>query len=748
MSGYARDLATLEPWEASLARSRARRRRDAGRSPIGRTARRGGGSKLAFVRGGWDPISLAALIDARREAARDLTEREPWDLSLGRSRARRRAAQLRFVPASSRAKRLSLGALVALTAAPAAALLDSGGGVAVAGAAPAELDPITTTTHHITLSAGSEGRQVRLLQRALGIAVDGVYGPETEAAVRRFQATRGLTVDGIVGARTSHALAVHAPPVLSGAAVLRNLAGETSEPAPGEVREAVSSPGITATLMVAGSSEGAGSAVGATVGSAASGGETAGGATASGAGDGGTVALEDTGTSGAATATAAETPAPAEGAVAGAGTSSDETGGTAIPAGAGPTGDYAAPAILESSGGASSGEAGAAGAGEEAATGAGTTGAGTAAAGEEAAGGAGTGAGASGAAGAGVGAGGAGKEDVAVEASAHATTAAVERLQASLHVAVDGEFGPETERAIRSFQATHGLTVDGVAGPATWQALGAHSQPELTPPPSALPVAKGHPTAHGAAAAAGGATGAQGQTGTQVGGAGGPAGGADAPTHLSPGAATRRLQEALHISADGEFGPATEAAVRHFQAAHGLEVDGVVGPATWSALGVSGAPILHADPAYFPHPTTAGGGGGGGSTSTAGGAGTPGASSSSAEAIVARVIAAANEIATRPYVYGGGHGSFISDGYDCSGSVSYALHGGGLLAAPEDSTGLESYGEPGPGRYITIYANAEHAWMTIDGRRFDTVALAEDGSRWGGPSDDGGGFVERHPDGL
>ncbi len=112
------------------------------------------------------------------------------------------------------------------------------------------------------------------------------------------------------------------------------------------------------------------------------------------------------------------------------------------------------------------------------------------------------------------------------------------------------------------------------------------------------------------------------------------------------------------------------------------------------------------------------------------------------------MIAAADEIATRPYVYGGGHGSFVSDGYDCSGSVSYALHGGGLLSSPEDSTGLESYGEPGPGRYITIYANAEHAWMTIDGRRFDTVALAEDGSRWGGGSDDGGGFVERHPAGL
>jgi cell wall-associated NlpC family hydrolase len=252
-------------------------------------------------------------------------------------------------------------------------------------------------------------------------------------------------------------------------------------------------------------------------------------------------------------------------------------------------------------------------------------------------------------------------------------------------------------------------------------------------------VAKVRPGAHGPAA------GPDDQTGVQLGGTGAGGGAAGAPLHLSRGSATRRLQEALHVSADGEFGPTTEAAVRHFQAAHGLEADGVVGPATWSAIGVTGAPILHADRAYFPRSSPAAGGS---STSTAGGDAAPGAASSSAEGVVARVIAAADEIATRPYVYGGGHGSFISDGYDCSGSVSYALHGGGLLAAPEDSTGLESYGEAGPGRYITIYANAEHAWMTIDGRRYDTVALAEDGSRWGGASDDGGGFVERHPDGL
>ncbi|MGH2855324.1 MAG: peptidoglycan-binding domain-containing protein, partial [Solirubrobacteraceae bacterium] len=218
MSGYARDLATLEPWEASLSRSRARRRR----------AARGHAATLAKV----SPVSLAALIDARREAVRDLAEHDPWELSLGRSRARRRAAQLRFVPASTRARRLSLGALVALTAAPASALLDSSSGVQSAGAAPLGPEPPTTTTHHILLLAGSEGRQVRLLQRALGLTVDGVYGTQTEAAVRRFQTSRGLTGDGIVGPRTSRALAVHAPPVLSGAAVIRNLDGEASEPAP------------------------------------------------------------------------------------------------------------------------------------------------------------------------------------------------------------------------------------------------------------------------------------------------------------------------------------------------------------------------------------------------------------------------------------------------------------------------------------------------------------------------------------
>jgi hypothetical protein len=115
---------------------------------------------------------------------------------------------------------------------------------------------------------------------------------------------------------------------------------------------------------------------------------------------------------------------------------------------------------------------------------------------------------------------------------------------------------------------------------------------------------------------------------------------------------------------------------------------------------------------------------------------------------MAEMIAAANQIATLPYIWGGGHGSFVSPGYDCSGSVSYVLHAAGLLSAPEDSSELESYGAPGPGRYITIYASGGHAWMTIDGQRFDTVALSDYGTRWASGGGEFDGFVERHPVGY
>ncbi len=114
---------------------------------------------------------------------------------------------------------------------------------------------------------------------------------------------------------------------------------------------------------------------------------------------------------------------------------------------------------------------------------------------------------------------------------------------------------------------------------------------------------------------------------------------------------------------------------------------------------------------------------------------------------VVDAISAANSIAMTPYIWGGGHGSFESSGYDCSGAVSFALHGGGFLESPLDSTGLETWGEPGAGKWITVYANAEHAWMVIAGIAFDTVGGP--GPRWHNPwVDSPEGFVARHPAGY
>lgn len=132
---------------------------------------------------------------------------------------------------------------------------------------------------------------------------------------------------------------------------------------------------------------------------------------------------------------------------------------------------------------------------------------------------------------------------------------------------------------------------------------------------------------------------------------------------------------------------------------------------------------------------------GGGSSSSAG-------SAPSGSGSVAKVIAAANEIATMPYKWGGGHGSLKDSGYDCSGSLSYALAAAGLISTPLDSTGFMSWGQAGPGKHITVYANAGHAYMVVNGRRFDTTALRASGNRWTSQMRSSAGFVARHPPGL
>lgn len=115
---------------------------------------------------------------------------------------------------------------------------------------------------------------------------------------------------------------------------------------------------------------------------------------------------------------------------------------------------------------------------------------------------------------------------------------------------------------------------------------------------------------------------------------------------------------------------------------------------------------------------------------------------------VRQVISAANRIATKPYRYGGGHGTWTDRAYDCSGSVSFALHGAGLLNATLTSGGLAHWGAKGKGKWITIFANAGHTYMVVAGMRFDTGARPRSGTRWDPWQRPARGFAVRHPAGL
>ena len=123
-----------------------------------------------------------------------------------------------------------------------------------------------------------------------------------------------------------------------------------------------------------------------------------------------------------------------------------------------------------------------------------------------------------------------------------------------------------------------------------------------------------------------------------------------------------------------------------------------------------------------------------------------------APAAVQELIWAGNQLIGLPYIYGGGHGSFISPGYDCSGTVSFALHGAKLLSTPEDSSEFERWGAGGIGRWVTVFSNPGHAYMTVAGLRLDTSAADDpanqQGPRWRPLRPGNGGYVVRHPAGL
>jgi cell wall-associated NlpC family hydrolase len=116
-----------------------------------------------------------------------------------------------------------------------------------------------------------------------------------------------------------------------------------------------------------------------------------------------------------------------------------------------------------------------------------------------------------------------------------------------------------------------------------------------------------------------------------------------------------------------------------------------------------------------------------------------------APAAVKRAIWAANKIRHKPYIYGGGHQSFIARGYDCSGTVSYALHGAKFIRTPLDSSSFMDWQLAGRGKWITVYTNPGHAWMKIAGLRLDTSGPGQSGPRWRTVQRSSTGFQARHP---
>ena len=224
----------------------------------------------------------------------------------------------------------------------------------------------------------------------------------------------------------------------------------------------------------------------------------------------------------------------------------------------------------------------------------------------------------------------------------------------------------------------------------------------------------------------------------------------------SSGRHVRVLQRWLTLTGfatrvDGEFGRRTKIALRRYERANDMRVDGVLSriqarglrrrATAAHAAASAGAPERAADHA-------AAAGFAPGDTAVLGPDGRTALAPAAAPAQVHKAIEAANRIVDKPYRYGGGHGSFEDSAYDCSGTVSYALHGAGLLGAPRDSSGLTRFGRAGAGKWITVYGNSGHAYVVIAGLRLDTSGSGGKGPRWRPEPRSSSGYVVRHPAGL
>jgi peptidoglycan hydrolase-like protein with peptidoglycan-binding domain len=306
--------------------------------------------------------------------------------------------------------------------------------------------------------------------------------------------------------------------------------------------------------------------------------------------------------------------------------------------------------------------------------------------------------------------------------------AAVTELQrelksAGLKVAVDGQYGAGTVAAVKGFQRAANLKLTGVADATTQRRLRQSV----------------------------GATSIRGSSGAYG------YGSRTRSTHLGDriplrtgmsGHDVKILQDFLrrdHIrtSVDGQFGSGTTRSVRRWERTNQRSVDGVVDAGDLATLRdeVQGS----ADPsaAATPVPPELAPG----DRAQVGSDGMAIAPASAPEA-VKQIIAAGNVIAKKPYRYGGGHGRWNDTGYDCSGSVSYALHGAALLNTQLTSGEFARWGDAGTGQWVTIYANSGHVYMMVAGLRFDTSGATDAGSRWQARKRTTSGYAVRHPAGL
>jgi peptidoglycan hydrolase-like protein with peptidoglycan-binding domain len=193
-------------------------------------------------------------------------------------------------------------------------------------------------------------------------------------------------------------------------------------------------------------------------------------------------------------------------------------------------------------------------------------------------------------------------------------------------------------------------------------------------------------------------------------------------------------------SIDGAFGRGTTRSVRGYERKHRLRVNGQVEPGQARHMRTQLQSKLGTQaPATEPAPTGRARISSDGRTAVA---------PADAPEAVKRAIAAANSITDKPYKYAGGHGDFEDSGYDCSGAVSYALHGAGLVRRPLDSSEYMSWGSSGRGRWITVYAHGGHAYVVIAGLRFDTSGEGEKGPRWRREPGSTSGYRVRHRAGL